>query len=126
VGDTIVWKYCAWLALFSSPAIPIAYAWRKFALDRSARRIVHLAPLSIATISMLWFDAAAANLSFLGPSDGSLRHAIIGGNLLAVLACAAVSLLSLFFRNARAQRIATGLACLMLAVEWAFFGIAYR
>jgi hypothetical protein len=126
MGDTILWKYCAWLALFSSPAIPLIFAWRRLVSDRSARGFIQPVPLSIATISLLWFDAAAANLSFLGPSDGSLHHAITGGNLLAMLVCAAISLGCSFFRKARAQRIATGLACLMLAVEWTFFGITYR
>jgi len=126
MGDTILWKYCAWLALFSSPVLPLAFAWRRLVSDRNAGRAIHLAPLSIATISLAWFDAAAANLSFLGPIDGSLHHAITGGNLSAVLACALISVVASFFRNARAQWIATGLACLMLAVEWTFFGITYR
>ena len=126
MGDTILWRYCAWLALFASPAIPIVFAWRRLPRDRGAGKAGSLNDLSVAAISLLWFLAAAANFRFVGPLYGMAHYAITGGNLAAVLVCAVFCLVTSYAPAARAARIATALACLGLAVEWTLLGIAYR
>jgi hypothetical protein len=127
MGGVILWKYCAWLALFSSPAIPLACAWRGLLKGTAgARMLGTLIPAVIASVSLLWFDAAMANYRFFGPLHGMLRYVITSGNLLAALACALFCLVTGFRRSARAARFATALACLMLAAEWARLGIVYR
>jgi hypothetical protein len=124
MGGTILWKYCAWMALFSSPAVPLAFAWRRLACG--ARNALDLVLTAAATLSLCWFDAAVVNIRFLGALYGSSHYAIIGGNWIAVLVCGVVSFAFSRSAPARAQRIATGLACLLLFVEWSFLGIANR
>lgn len=126
MGGVILWKYCAWLALFSSPVVPLAFAWRWLLKDARLRKPGTLVPAAIASFSLVWFDAAVANYRFVGPIYSSLRYVVTGGNLGFALVCALFCLVTSFFAGARAARIATALACLLLAVEWALLGIAYR
>ncbi|HUA92634.1 MAG TPA: hypothetical protein VL991_08715 [Terracidiphilus sp.] len=124
MGGTILWKYCAWMALFSSPAVPLAFAWLRLA--RGARNALDLVLTAVATVSLCWFDAAVMNIRFLGSLYGISHYAIIGGNWIAVLVCGVVSFAFSRSVSARAQRIATGVACLLLFAEWSFLGIANR
>ncbi|MGB6742582.1 MAG: hypothetical protein WBE38_02910 [Terracidiphilus sp.] len=126
MGGVILWKYCAWLALFSSPAIPLAFAWRWLLKDARLRKPGTLVPAAIASLSLVWFDAAVANYRFVGPLYSRVRYVVTGGNLGLALLCALFCLVTSFFAGARAARIVTALACLLLAVEWALLGIAYR
>jgi hypothetical protein len=126
MGGVILWKYCAWLALFSSPAIPLIFAWRSFFIGDRSHRLGTLIPTAIASVSLLWFDAAMADYRFVGPLYGFLRYAVTGGNLGVVLLCALFCVVTSFRRRARAVRLATGLACLMLAAEWTRLGIIFR
>jgi hypothetical protein len=125
MGDTILWKYCAWFVLFSSPAIPLAFAWRSLLTGDRPRRLGTLIPTAVASFSILWFDAAVVNFRFVGPLYGRLHYAITGGNLLSAVLCGLFCLVTGFRRGVRV-RLVTCLACLMLAVEWALLGIAYR
>ena len=126
MSDIILWKYCAWFALFASPAIPLAFAWRSILKTEPPRRLGVLVPLAIASFSVIWFVAATMDFHFIGPLYGRLHYAITGGNLGAVLLCALWSLVMSFRRGTRAARLVTALACVMLAVEWTLLGIAYR
>jgi hypothetical protein len=126
MGDTILWKYFAWLALFSSPAAPLAVAWRALLKGERRRRMGTLIPATAASASLIWFVAATMNFRFVGPLYGVLHYAVTGGNLGVVLMCALFCLATGFHRGWRAARLATCLACLMLAVEWTWLGIAYR
>lgn len=126
MGGTILWKYCAWLALFSSPSVPLIFAWRSLLNGDRSRRLVTLIPATVASLSLLWFDAAIADYRFVGPFYGMLHYAVTGGNVVATLACALFCVVTSFRRGARAARLATALACLMLAAEWKHLGIAYR
>lgn len=127
MGDTIVWKFCAWLALFSSPAIPLAFAWRRLFTGCRARGFFGtLLPAAVASVSLLWFDAAIADYRSLGPLYGMSHYAITGGNLAAVLLCGLFCFVTSFRSGAKAARLAICLACLALAVEWTHLGIAYR
>jgi hypothetical protein len=126
MGGIVLWKYCAGLALFSSPAIPLAFAWRWLLKGDHPRKLGALIPTAIASFSLIWFDAAVANFRFVGPIYGLLRYAITGGNLGAALLCALFCLIMSFRRGARLARLATCFACLMLAAEWGLLGIAYR
>ena len=126
MGGIIVWKYCAWLALFSSPAIPLVFAWRWLLAGDCLRRLDTLVPAAVASFSLMWFDAAVADYRFVGPIYGLLRYAVTGGNLVANLLCALFCLILSFRRGARRARLVTCFACLMLAAEWGLLGIAYR
>jgi hypothetical protein len=126
MNDIIWWKYCAWFALFASPAIPLAFAWRSYLNSGRPRRPGVLIPIAVASFSLIWFVAATMNFRFIGPLYGMLHYAVTGGNLGTVSLCALWSLIMIFRRGMRAARIATALACLMLAVEWTLIGIAYR
>jgi hypothetical protein len=126
VGGVIVWKYCALLALFSSPAIPLAVAWRWLVKSAAQRRLGGLIPAAVATFSLLWFDTAMNNYRFFGPLQGLFHYTVTGGNLLAVLACSVFCLATGFRRGLRIPRLATAVACLMLAAEWSRLGIVYR
>ncbi|HTW62513.1 MAG TPA: hypothetical protein VMD55_11940 [Terracidiphilus sp.] len=126
MSGTILWKYWLWWALFASPAVPIAYAWRRLRMGAHAATAMDAGSLVIASISSLWFDAVVANWRFLGPLYGRVHYAIAGGNLIADLLCLLVCLLSSFAPVVRAQRLSTALACLMLALEWGRIGIANR
>jgi hypothetical protein len=126
VGGSILWKYWLWWALFSSPAVPLAFAWRRLRADvRAGTRIDGLTLLA-ATASVLWLDAAVANWWFVGPLYGRAHYAIIGGNLAADFVAMLISFFASISPVARAQRLATGLACLMLSAEWAMIGIVNR
>ncbi len=125
MGDIILWKYCAWLALSSSPLVPLAFVWRWLLKGGCPRRLGTLIPAVIASISILWFDAAVIDYRFVGPLYGRLHYAITGGNLLAAVLCGLFCLGTGFRRGARV-RLVTCLACVMLAVEWTLLGIAYR
>jgi hypothetical protein len=126
VGDSIVWKFWLCWALISLPAIPIAYAWRRLATGARATPIADTLPLSIVTLSVIWLDAAVANWWFIGPLYSRLHYAIIGGNLIADVVCLLVAVLFSFSPAARPRRLATALAGLMLALEWARMGIINR
>jgi hypothetical protein len=126
MGGSIAWKYWLWWALFSSPAVPIAFAWLRLRADVRARMRIDALTLLVATVSVLWLDAVVANWRFLGPLYGRVHYTIIGGNLLAVFLCMLISFFASISPVARAQRLATGLACLMLSVEWAMLGIVNR
>jgi hypothetical protein len=126
MGESILWKYWLWWALFSSPAVPLAFAWLRLRADVRARMRIDGLTLLIATASVLWLDAAVANWWFLGPLYGRAHYAIIGGNLAADFVAMLVSVLASISPVARAQRLATGLACLMLSAEWAMIGIINR
>lgn len=126
MGDTILWKYVAWLALFSSPIVPLIFAWRSLLKSECPRSLVTLVPAAVASISIVWFDLAVIDYRFVGPLYGRLHYAVTGGNLAAALVCALWCLVTGFRRGSRAARLATCLACLMLAVEWTLLGIAYR
>ncbi len=126
MGGVILWKYCAWLAIFASPAIPLAVAWRLLLKGERPRRLSVVVPTAVASFSVLWFVAATLNFRFIGPLYGMLHYAITGGNLGAVCLCALFCLILSFRRGPRAARLITALACAMLAVEWALMGIAYR
>jgi hypothetical protein len=126
MGGVILWKYCAWLALFSSPAVPLIFAWRWLLKDDRLRKPGTLIPAAFASLSLVWFDAAVANYRFVGPIYSRLRYVVTGGNLGLALVCALFCLVTSFFAGGRAVRIATALACLLLSVEWALLGIAYR
>jgi Na+/proline symporter len=123
MADTIQWKYWMWLAIFSSPLVPIAIAGRWWlSEDPARRRTGSLIPLLVAIISLFWFIGAIVDWSFLGPLYSDLRYAIAGGNLIAVLLSSFVS----FRSKARVQGVATGIACLMISLEWLFIGVANR
>jgi hypothetical protein len=126
MGGVIIWKYCAWLALFSSPAAPLAVAWRRLLKEDRRWKFRALLPTTIASVSLLWFDAAVMNYRLLGPLYGWLHYAVTGGNLLAVLVCGLVSLALSSASGVRAHCNATAVACLLLTVEWIFLGIANR
>lgn len=126
MGGVILWKYYALLALFSSPAIPLALAWRSLLKAAAPRKPGGLIPAAIASLSLIWFDTAMINYRFFGPLQGMFHLSVTGGNLLAVLVCAVFCLVTAFRRRARAGRLATAVTCLMLAAEWARLGIVYR
>ena len=126
MGESVAWKYWLWWALFSSPAVPIAFAWLRVRADVRARMRIDVGPLLVATASVLWLDAAVVNWWFLGPLYGMAHYAIVGGNLLADFVSMLMSGLASISPVARAQRLATGLACLMLSIEWAAIGIVNR
>ncbi len=126
MGDTILWKYCAWLALFSFPAVPLAFAWRRLFTGDRAHKSGALIAAAVASVSLLWFDAAIADYRFVGPLYGISHYAVTGGNLAAVLICVLFCFFTSFRPGARAARLAICFACLMLAVEWTELGIAYR
>lgn len=127
MGDSIVWKYCAWLALFSSPAIPLALAWRwLFRGGRSRGFVGTLVPVAVASVSLLWFDAAIANYRFVGSLYGVSHYVITGGNLAAMLLCTLFCLVTSFRSGAKAARVAICLASAVLVIEWTHLGIAYR
>ncbi len=126
MSSTTLWKFWLWWALFSSPAIPLAYAWRRLLRSSLAATLVDILPLLAATLSVIWFDAVVANWWFLGPLYGRLHYAILGGNLIADVVCLLVSLVASFSPASRAQRLATALAGLMLALEWGRMGIINR
>jgi hypothetical protein len=126
MADVLLWKYCAWLALFSSPAVPLAFAWRRLLSGGRPRRFTALFAAAIASVSLIWFDAAMANYRFLGPLYGRLHYGITGGNLLAVFVCGVYSAIASISPVARAPRLATALACIALSLEWTFLGIANR
>jgi hypothetical protein len=126
MGDTILWKYFAWLALFLSPAAPLIVAWRALLKGQRPGWTGTLIPAAAASVSLIWFVAATMNFRFVGPLYGFVHYAITGGNLGVVLMCALFCLATGFGRSWRAARLATCLACLMLAVEWTLLGIAYR
>ena len=126
MGDTILWKYCAWLALFSSPAIPLVFTWRSLLKGDRLYRLGTLTPAAIASLSLLWFDAAMADYRFVGPLHGFFRYAVTGGNLCVMLLCGLFCLATSFRRAPRTARLATAIACLMLAAEWTRLGIIFR
>jgi|HubBroStandDraft_5_1064220.scaffolds.fasta_scaffold1101892_1 hypothetical protein len=126
MGGSIAWKYWLWWALYSSPAVPLAFAWHRLRADVRTRMRVDGLALLVATLSVLWLDAVVANWRFLGPLFGRTHYAIIGGNLLAAFLCMLISFFASISPVARARRLATGLACLMLSVEWAMIGIVNR
>jgi hypothetical protein len=126
MGGIIIWKYCALLALSSSPVVPLALAWSRLRKDDHPRKFYAFIPIVIVSLSLLWFDAAIMNYRFLGPLYGELHYAITGGNLLVVLVCGLVSLLSAIRKGAWVARVATTLASLMIAAEWIFLGITNR
>jgi len=126
VGGIILWKYCALLALFSSPAIPLALAWRWLLNAAAPRKLGGLIPLTLGSLSLIWFDTAMNNYRFFGPLQGMFHYAVTGGNLLAMVACAAFCLATGFRRGSRAVRLTTAVACLLLAAEWGRLGIVYR
>jgi len=126
MSDIILWKYCAWLALYASPAIPLAIAWRSALNAERPRRLGTLIPAAIASLSLAWFVAATVNFRFVGPLYGIVHYFITGGNLGAVLLCALFSLVAGLRRPPRGTRLLTCLACLMLSAEWTLLGIAYR
>jgi hypothetical protein len=126
MSDTVVWKYGAWLALISSPLLPIAFAWQRRLADRRAHSVGAFAPLFVVTLSSFWVDAVAADWSFLGSPDGNFRFAIVGGNLIAVLLAGFAWNRLNGFRLPSAERIAVGVACLLLIVEWLLVGVVVR
>ena len=126
MGDSILWKYWLVWALLASPALPLAYAWRRLKASPRVATLVDILPLSIASLSTIWFDAAVANWWFIGPLYSRLHYVLIGGNLIADFLCAAISLLLCVSPRTRAQRLAVCLACLMLSLEWAMMGIINR
>jgi hypothetical protein len=127
MGGSIFWKYWLWWALIASPAVPIVFAWRRVRLDLRARMKIDVIPLALASASSLWMDAAVANWRFLGPLGvGRIHLVLIGGNFFLVMASCLISFFSSISPIARAQRVATGVACLLLCAEWAFLGIVAR
>ena len=126
MGDVIVWKYCAWFALYAFPAIPLAFAWRSLQKSERPRGLSTLVPAAIASFSLAWFIAAVMNYRFIGPLYSRLHYAVTGGNLGAVLLCALFCLIMSFRRGPRAARLLICSACLILAAEWTRIGIAYR
>jgi hypothetical protein len=126
MGDSILWKYWLSWVLISSPAIPLAYAWRRLKTSAHVATLTDRAPLAIATVSVLWVDGIAASWRFIGPLFDRSHFVIIGGNLIAVFLSGLVSLFSGFAPITRRQRLAAGLACQILALEWARIGIVNR
>ncbi|HVU48984.1 MAG TPA: hypothetical protein VHD85_22855 [Terracidiphilus sp.] len=126
MSNIILWKYCAWLALFSSPAVPLFFAWRLLLRSERSNRLGTLILVVIASLSLIWFVAATMNYRFTGPLSGTLHYFITAGNLIAAIVCAVFCLVTSYRRGQRAARLLTCLACLMLAVEWTLLGIAYR
>lgn len=126
MSDTIWWKYFSWLALFASPAAPLAFAWHRLLSGERPRKIGAIAAAATASCSLVWFVAATMNFRLLGSLYAFTRYLITGGNLGVVLACALFSLVMSFRRGPRAARLATVLACLMLALGWTWLGITYR
>jgi hypothetical protein len=126
MGDSILWKYWLAWALCASPALPLGYAWRRLRLSPRIATLADILPLSIASISTLWFDAVVANWHFLGPLYSRLHYVIIGGNLVAVFLAGLLAFLSSFSPLVRRQRLAAALGCVMLALEWGRIGIINR
>jgi hypothetical protein len=124
--DILRWQYWMWWAIFASPALPIAYAWRRLRRSPRMATVVDVVPLAVASLSSLWFDAVVANWNFLGPLYSRLHYIIIAGNTAAVFLSAIVALISSASPSARAQRLAACIACLMLAMEWAIIGVINR
>jgi hypothetical protein len=126
MGDSILWKYWLAWALFSSPAVPLAYALRRRIVGPRVVSVADILPLAVAALSLVWFDAAVASWWFLAPLSSRLHYAFLGGNLAAVLFSALLSFFSSFSAAARKQRLAVTLACLMLVFEWGWIGAATR
>jgi hypothetical protein len=126
MGDIVLWKYCAWLALFSSPAIPIVFAWRRLLSGGRARTSMDLVRLSIATVSLCWFDAAIIDVRCLGSLYGDSHYAIIGGNWIGVLVSALTAFVFSGSSMTRTLRLATAFACVLLVLEWSWIGLVDR
>jgi len=126
MGEIILWKYCAWLALFASPAIPLALAWRAVLKPGHPRRSATLVAGTVACFSLLWFVAATMDYRFIGPLYGVFHYFITAGNLITVIVCGLFCLVTSIRGIPRAARLLIGFACFMLAVEWALLGIANR
>jgi hypothetical protein len=126
MGDSILWRYWLSWAVFASPAIPLAYVWRRLAVSSRVATMVEILPLAAATLSTIWFDAAVANWRFLGGLYGQLHYVILDGNFVAVSLAALLSFFSSFSPVTRRQRLTAGIACLMLTLEWGWFRIINR
>jgi hypothetical protein len=98
------------VGLFLSTVIPLGISWTRSAspIDKRNR-----ASLYIASLSLIWFVAAARFPLALGRYYSTLRYTVILANLLVMLACTVV----VFVRKSR-LRGPLGLACLILTVIW--------
>jgi hypothetical protein len=118
------WVHLRWILFYFLPAIPLAAAWRGSILSAGARKIPIIFPQTASTISLLWIAAAFVNQGVLGPGYSDIRYGIILGDLIVVSASFLFSFVSVFFAKARAQRVWTGLACLLLLVDWILIAAA--
>jgi hypothetical protein len=116
--SAVDWIHLRWIFLYLLPAIPVAVAWRESILSVSARGLLNLAPQTASTISLLWIAAALINQSVLGPGYSNIRYGIILGNLIVVASTFLFSVSSIFFAKVKIQSIWTGIACLLLFVDW--------
>ena len=98
------------VGLFLSAVIPLAISWTRSTIPINKW---NRASLYIASLSLIWFVAAARFPLALGQYYSTLRYTIILTNLLVMLACTVV----VFVRESRLRR-PLGLACLMLTVMW--------
>src|SRR3954447_8864198 len=112
----------SWFAIYSTPILPLLVAWWTWRASRTAPGARIILPLVVATASQIWVLSSLATQWFLGPSYSNIRYGIIWVNFLATLAAASVSLIQGLTRPPRTPKVAAGISCLLLAIEWLLIG----
>jgi hypothetical protein len=112
------WNHLRWLILYLLPAIPLFFAWRSSIPGFRSTAVWKLFPQIIATVSLLWIAAMFVNEGALGPEYSDLRGGILLGNAIFILASCLFSFIAAIFPGQRKRHLMTGLACILLLVDW--------